>query len=205
MSVRPYMLPMKDADVRYIPQAFSSSEADADMQTLITALPWQQDDIKMFGRTVRIPRLQVWCGDKGTAYRYSGKTLQPHPWHPILRKLRERCESICGSPLNAVLGNYYRDGNDSMGWHADNEPELVAGSPIVSVSFGVERDFDFKHVDDSREKPCRYRLSLEHGSVLIMHGDTQKYWQHALPKRKRCERPRMNFTFRRITPYYHQR
>ena len=114
----------------------------------------------MFGRTVRIPRLQAWYGDANVDYRYSGKTMTPRPWQSDLLDLRQRCESVTGDKFNSVLANYYRDGQDSMGWHADNEPELLKGAANASISFGAPRDFDFKHVKDSKDQPLRQRVCI---------------------------------------------
>ncbi len=205
MSLRSFPLPMIDADVRYYPNFLAENDADALMQRLMSDLRWRQDDIKMFGRTVRIPRLQAWYGDANVDYRYSGKTLTPLPWQSDLLQLKYRCEAVTGNSFNSVLANWYRDGQDSMGWHADNEPELLQGAAIASISLGAARDFDFKHVNDTKHQPQRQRVVLEHGSLLVMAGNTQQFWQHALPKRQRCDTSRLNFTFRCIIPDYHSR
>ncbi len=203
MSCSVIQLPMIDADVRYYPNFIDSDTADQQLTDLLSVLHWQQDDIKMFGRTVRIPRLQAWYGDKNAQYRYSGKTMQPKPWHPQLLTLKSSCEALLNCQFNSVLANCYRNGEDCMGWHADDEPELVRNGIIASVSLGAERDFDFRHKHHSKEVPQQHRLTLEHGSLLVMNGDTQNYWKHALPRRKACKTPRINLTFRCIIPNYH--
>ena len=197
-------LPMIDANVRYYPDFFAHSQADDFFQQLMSDLQWQQDDIKIFGRTVRIPRLQAWYGDQNVKYRYSGRLLQPLPWHPLLWQIKQQCEQQLCVSFNSVLANYYRNGDDSMGMHSDNEPELTKDGVIASATFGAPRDFDFKHINHSQQQPCRYRLCLQHGSLLVMAGQTQTFWQHGLPKRRRCVLPRVNLTFRHVIPDFHQ-
>ncbi|MFQ3237020.1 MAG: alkylated DNA repair dioxygenase AlkB, partial [Paraglaciecola sp.] len=135
-------------------------------------------------------------GDNDALYRYSGLRLSPNPWTEALKELKVLCEKNCGQSFNSVLANCYRDGQDSMGWHSDNEAELGVQPVIASVSLGQIRNFDFRH-NTSGEK---YRQALESGSLLLMKGDTQLHWQHAMAKTTQVLQPRVNLTFRYVFP-----
>jgi len=159
---------------------------------LFHQIDWQQLSIKMFGKEVLQPRLQAWFGDR--SYQYSGLKLSPAPIPDFLLPIQKRCEQICHSRFNSVLINLYRNGEDSMGWHQDNETELGRNPVIASLSLGAERKFVLKH-NQTGEK-LAYQLSS--GSLLVMAGETQHFWKHALPKTKRVNTPRINLTFRWI-------
>lgn len=188
-------LPMVDADVDYIPNWLTHKHAKHLMDYFVPRLQWQQPSIQLYGKMHKIPRLQAWYGDANTQYEYSKLSMQPLPWEPRLFKLKQACEQQCDVAFNSVLANYYRDGNDSMGMHADNEPELGAEPVIASVSLGQARRFNFKH-NESKESQ---KILLEHGSLLIMRGKTQSYWQHGINKSKSHPGARLNFTFRFVT------
>ncbi len=187
-------LPMQDAKVWYRDHFIVPIEADQLFDELRQTLQWRQDHIKMYGKAVKIPRLQAWYGDKSSTYQYSGLTLQPLPWTACLLNLKARCEAACNTPFNSVLANYYRDGQDSMGMHADDEPELGDNPVIASLTFGAVRDFDFKH----RQTHQKMTIKLHHGSLLVMSGTTQKYWHHGIAKRASALGGRINLTFRNI-------
>ena len=157
---------------------------------MLDEIPWQQHDITLFGRTVPQPRLLAWIGDG--PYRYSGRTYAPGPWTPTLRAVKARVEATVGQRFDAVLCNRYRDGQDSMGRHSDDEPEL--GPVIASVSLGAVRTFVLRH----RHEPRVHRLPLAPGSLLVMAGATQRDWTHALPKTARPVGERINLTFRTL-------
>lgn len=140
------------------------------------------------------PRLSAWYGD--AAYTYSGKTRQPHAWMPILDALRQRIEIACQARFNSVLLNLYRNGQDSMGLHSDDEPELGPEPLIASLSLGAERRFVLRHKTLTDQ---RHTLTLAHGSLLLMAGRTQHAWKHGLPKAKSVAEPRINLTFRWLT------
>ncbi len=161
---------------------------------LLNQIAWQQYDIKLFGKSIPQPRLSAWYGDTGTSYTYSGLTLNPLPFTKELLTIKCKIEQAAETTFNSVLLNLYRDGNDSMGWHSDDEKELGQNPIIASLSLGSARTFIFKH---KHVKGLQVKQILEPGSLLIMQGNTQHYWQHALPKTKRAE-PRVNLTFRRI-------
>jgi len=190
-------IPIPDGDVRYFAGAFGPGEADSLFRELRAGIDWQQEDIVMFGRRRRVPRLVAWHGDPGATYRYSGVTHEPRPWTPALRRIQRRVEELTAQRFNAVLLNLYRDGRDGMGWHADDEPELGPDPAIASVSLGATRRFRMRH---RRRKQQVLDLELEHGSLLLMQGPTQHHWVHALPKTTRPVGERINLTFRRVAP-----
>lgn len=156
---------------------------------------WQRDHIKIYGNKVPLPRLTAWYGDAGTLYTYSGITSVPNPWNKGLLYIKHRLEQGCGFGFNSVLLNWYLDGEDHMGWHADDEVELGKNPVIASVNFGETRDFILRNNADRRQKIV---FPLCHGSVLIMAGAVQHYWQHSVPKRKRVSGSRFNLTFRQV-------
>lgn len=161
--------------------------------------------VRVYGRWHPIPRQQVAFGDAGLSYKFSGQTLPASPWPPLLLHMRDALSALTGVRFNFVLVNRYRDGNDHMGEHRDDEADLDAGAPIASLSLGAERPFVFKHRDARRPAPQRrdvptVKLVLEHGSLLLMNPPTNRLWFHALPRRKSCRQPRINLTFRKMLP-----
>ncbi|OMH34070.1 DNA repair protein [Motiliproteus sp. MSK22-1] len=188
-------LRLTDAVVSYDARFLSSALADHFLEQLTESLEWRQDQIQMFGRPVPIPRLQAWYGDTDAHYRYSGLNLQPQPWTRELCQLLGLIEEQTGVCFNSVLANLYRDGQDSVGWHSDNEPELGPSPIIASLTLGAVRRFCLRH---KKHKDQQHQLQLEHGSLLIMAGETQQHWLHALPKTKRPTAPRINLSFRQI-------
>lgn len=162
---------------------------------LVAETPWQQPQIQLYGRRHPLPRLVACYGDDEASYRYSGLIHRPLPWTPLLAEIRQRlCESL-GQPLNGVLLNYYRDGQDSMGWHSDDEAELGRNPLVASLNLGGTRRFDLRRKGYSR---IEHSLLLEAGSLLVMSGPTQHYWQHQVAKTRRPCAPRLNLTFRLI-------
>ena len=170
-------------------------DADELLDQLLGTLPWRQDRITIFGREHPIPREQCWIAGEGMTYRYSGQTLTPTPWPRWLRPCAERISETAGETFNSVLANLYRDGNDSMGWHSDDEPELGPAPIIASLSLGGQRRFRFRHRRDSKRT---LSLDLPHNSLLIMPAGLQDHWQHQLPKTRKAVAPRVNLTFRRL-------
>lgn len=172
-------------------------EADAErlLATLLRSLPWRQPRVRVFGREHPVPRLQSWHGDPQARYRYSGLTLTPEPWTAELAEIRDRIQAVTGHRFNSVLANLYRDGRDSMGWHADDEPELGEAPRVASFSLGAERDFALRRKGESRRAA---RLALRHNELLIMAPALQHHWQHSLPRRATLEAARVNLTFRLI-------
>lgn len=180
-------------DYTLITHFLSPETADQYFNTLSNELEWRQDQIKMFGKLVAIPRLQNFMGDPGIRYRYSGLTLTASGWHPVVKKIKELAEAASNTEFNAVLINLYRDGQDSMGWHKDDEPELGPEPTIVSVSLGATRRFLLRAADKTQ-----HELLLNSGSLLVMGPELQKHWQHSIPKTRKQIGPRINLTFRKI-------
>ena len=189
-------VPIPDADVLYL-RHLELSQADGQiLQRLIAEIPWRVQKVMVWGRQVLQPRLTAWYGDPGTNYAYSGIELHPQPWTPLLLDIKTRIEEVVGATFNSVLLNHYRNENDSIGFHSDDEPELGERPVIASLSLGEERTFVLKHKTLREAEPVRLRLAS--GSLLLMAGDAQRYWRHGIPKERRPCGPRVNLTFRRI-------
>lgn len=156
---------------------------------------WKQDYISLYGKKIPLPRLTAWYGDGGKAYTYSGITSTPNPWNKGLLHLKQEIEEFSGCSFNSVLLNWYRDGNDHLSWHADDEKELGENPTIASANFGETRDFVVRSNEDNSKKIL---FHLKHGTLLIMKGAMQHYWQHSVPKRKKAKKSRFNLTFRHI-------
>ena len=169
-------------------------EASTFFDKLSIETDWIQPQIRMFGKWVDQPRLVAWQSSEGLSYSYSGITLTASPYSDLVDAIARKIEIKTGLTFNSVLINYYRDGKDSMGWHADNEPELGKNPMIASLSLGSARDFVLKH---NQRSDLRKVFSLNSGSLLLMGKGIQKNWKHALPKRAHAG-PRINLTFRRI-------
>jgi len=162
-------------------------------------LRWSQPEIRLFGRTLKQPRLVAYYGDPRAVYAYSGTRLDPLGWTPVLEKLRHRIERFTGLPFNAVLVNAYRDGRDSMGWHADDERELGPRPAIASLSLGAARRFRFRsRARNSTERAETLGIVLENGSLLVMKPGCQEAFQHALPRTRKPVGLRINLTWRRV-------
>jgi alkylated DNA repair dioxygenase AlkB len=186
---------LPDAELAFDPHWLPQDEADAVLQSLTREIAWEQHRIRLFGRELDVPRLSCWVGDPGADYVYSRTRFEPRPWSATLSLLRERIEASTQASFNSVLANLYRDGQDSMGWHSDDEPELGLQPTIASLSLGASRRFVFRRRVSGGEQRT---LVLTHGSLLIMRGDTQQHWHHALPRTRRSLGMRINLTFRRI-------
>lgn len=184
---------LPDADIEYYPSFFNVEQSNDFFKKLQTEIPWQQDAITVFGKTLLQPRLTALFGNEGKPYSYSNIVMQPHKWNPILTFIKEEIENVCNKKFTTVLLNYYRDGKDSNGWHADNEKELGNNPLIASVSFGAKRAFHLQH---NTIKDAKQKIMLENGSLLIMSGETQHYWKHQIPKTAKDIGPRINLTFR---------
>jgi len=187
-------LKMQDADVYYYPTLFEKSIADQLFEILTTSIRWQQDDIKVFGKVYKQPRLTALYASNNNSYTYSNITMKPHQFTEELLLIKNKIETICSETFTSCLLNQYRNGQDSNGWHADNEKELGPEPAIASISFGEERAFHFKH----KTKDLKQKIVLQHGSLLLMRGKTQEHWLHQIPKSKKNMKPRINLTFRNI-------
>lgn len=185
-----------DGELYLLRGFYPRNTADRYFQDLLQGLAWQTEQIQIFGRLLTVPRLMAWYGDPDAHYRYSGVDHAPLPWSGVLLALKADLESVCQHGFNSVLANLYRDGRDSMGCHADNEPELGANPVIASLSFGDSRLFRLRH---NRSKQ-RLDIDLAHGDLLVMAGTLQHHWRHELPKTRQIKQARINLTFRRILP-----
>ncbi|OAI23238.1 MULTISPECIES: alpha-ketoglutarate-dependent dioxygenase AlkB family protein [Methylomonas] len=183
-----------DGELYWLRGFYPTASADDHFERLLTELTWQSEQIHLFGRWVTVPRLMAWYGDADAHYRYSGVDHAPLPWTAHLQALRGELETACEHPFNSVLANLYRDGRDSMGLHADDEPELGRNPLIASLSFGDSRLLRFRH-KRGRET---LDIDLAHGDLLIMAGSLQHHWRHELPKTRLAKQARINLTFRRI-------
>jgi alkylated DNA repair dioxygenase AlkB len=195
------VLSLPGADVRYAASWLTKDDADTLLDRLLDEISWEQHRLLMFGREVSAPRLSCWIGDPGATYVYSRTRFEPRAWTSSLIPLRARLEQFCGARFNSVLANLYRDGRDSMGWHSDDEPELGAQPVIASLSLGATRRFRLRRRLPRGTRPTAadvLDMPLTHGSLLCMAGDTQRLYQHDLPKRAGVGAPRINLTFRYI-------
>ena len=184
-----------DADVVHFPSIFNTLEADYLLEQLLENVIWQQEKIKIYGQIHKLPRLTAWYGDEGKRYTYSGITVYSLNWINPLSEIKRRIEEVSGDLFNSVLINRYRDGSDSISWHADDEHELGPCPLIGSLSFGEARSFQMKH----KFRDEKFKITLEHGSYLLMKGNTQRNWLHRIPKSKRPLGERISLTFRQIS------
>jgi alkylated DNA repair dioxygenase AlkB len=189
-------IPISDAEVYYLSHLEMGRDDEAILNQMIAEIPWRQENILVWGKIHPQPRLTAWYGDRGAAYTYSGITLNPMPWSDLLLDIKGRVETASAASFNSVLVNYYRDNRDSMGFHSDDEPELGVRPTIASLSLGEERTFIMKHKINKLLKPVR--IGLASGSLLLMQGETQRYWTHGIGKESRPCGPRINLTFRCI-------
>ncbi|MDR6301158.1 alpha-ketoglutarate-dependent dioxygenase AlkB family protein [Mesonia maritima] len=186
---------MEYAEVFHYPEFFSKKEADNYFKNLQKNIPWQQDTIKVFGKTHLQPRLTAFFASNNLNYSYSNITMKPHHFSEKLKEIKHKIETETQHYFTSCLANLYRDGKDSNGWHADDEKELGKNPVIASVSFGTERVFKFRKKEDHK---IQHKMILEHGSLLIMKGETQHFWQHQIPKTQKKIGERINLTFRNI-------
>ena len=191
---RQEILPSKGEAV-YYPRFFGEDESHTFYELLKNDIAWKQEPIWMFGKQVMQPRLTALYGNPSISYGYSGIRMEAKGWTDFLIDIKKRAEEVAQTEFTHVLLNYYRDGQDSMGWHRDNEPELGPNPIIASISFGAPREFQFRRYAD---KNTKRKVVLENGSLLLMGGECQHAWEHQLPKRAGVHGPRINLTFRRI-------
>ena len=184
------------ADMRLIEGLFSPQDSAHLAEKLDQEIQWRQDHIRIFGKTMALPRLTAWHGDPGKGYCYSGISMSPKPWTEALLGIKAKAETAAGTRFNSVLLNKYLDGRDSMGWHSDDEPELGPDPVIASVSFGATRRIVLKHKFDKTLETIS--TDLTDGSLLLMQGAAQRVWLHQVPKTRKAVGMRINLTFRTI-------
>jgi alkylated DNA repair dioxygenase AlkB len=190
---RANLLP-QDGQVFYYGAIFNLELADEYLENLFSTIPWKNDEAIMYGKHITTARKVAWVGDANYHYTYSGTTKEATPWTPLLLDLKSKVEELSNTTFNSCLLNLYHNGSEGMGWHSDDEESLGKNTTIASVSLGAVRKFAFKH------KSTRESLSLmmEHGSLMVMKGETQTFWEHCLLKSTRVVDPRVNLTFRTI-------
>jgi alkylated DNA repair dioxygenase AlkB len=181
-----------DGEAYYISNFIESNDARKLFLLLQEEINWSYEELNLFGKKIVLSRKVAFYGDYGLTYTYSKRLKEATVWSPILEKIKILVSEILGVSFNACLLNYYHSGNEGMGWHSDNELDLVEYATIASVSLGDSRDFVFKHKSTKET----VRIRLESGSLLLMKGSIQEHWLHALPKTKKSLNPRINLTFR---------
>ena len=185
---------IENGEYLFYPIFFTKSESDIFFQKLKSEIEWKQESMNMYGKKINFPRLTAWYGDNDKPYSFSGITLSPKVWNEELVSIKNKIEPIAKVDFNSVLLNRYRDGNDSISWHTDAEKELGINPVIASVNFGATRKFQLRHIK-TKEK---LEIELTHGSLLIMQGEMQHFWQHQVPKTSQKVGERINLTFRVI-------
>jgi len=178
----------------YDPAWLSPAEADQALGALRDELAWEQREIVLFGRRILQPRLIAWAGELG--YRYSGQTLEPRAFTPAAQRLLARVRAQTGVLFNHVLVNRYRSGEDSMGLHADDEPELGPDPVVAIVSLGTARRLVIK--PRRKADRARHDLELGHGALVVMGGTCQRHYVHGVPRQAGIQGERISLTFRRL-------
>lgn len=187
------LLELLDGKCTFVREFLNSKDSIRLYETMLDKVPWTQDKLTLYGKTHLAPRMSCWMADANLSYRYSNMTMQPTPWLAELKELTHAVGTQTGVDFNSVLVNHYRNGQDSNGWHADNEPELGPDPIVASLSLGGTRDFRLRHNASKKT----HTLALTSGSLLIMYSGMQTHWQHTIPKRAHAE-SRINLTFRYI-------
>jgi len=187
---------LKDGKLWYMPNFMPDEKAVQYFNSLLATINWKQEEIKMYGKVHPVPRQTAWYGYEGYDYKYSGIMCNPEPWTKELLEIKKVIEHFLpGEDFNSVLLNLYRNGNDKVSWHADDEPELGVNPTIASVSLGAVRRFDLKHKVDPTQN---LQIELKSGSLVVMMGALQHNWLHQIPVQKKISDPRINLTFRTI-------
>ena len=184
----------QDGTVNYFGKILEEEKANQFYLKLLNEIEWRNDEAVIFGKKIITKRKVAWYGDENFEYTYSNSTKKALKWTQELLELKKLTEEKTGEKFNSCLLNLYHDGNEGMAYHSDGERDLKKNGAIASLSFGAERKFSFKH-KTTKEK---VELTLANGSLLVMKGETQKYWLHRLPPTKKIFTPRINLTFRTI-------
>jgi len=188
-------LQLQDAEIEYHPQFFGLEDANALFDKLYQNTQWVEEDIRVYGKIYKQPRLTAFFANNQKKYGYANISMIPQPFPPLLNAIKTKVEAATQTQFSSCLLNLYRDGQDSNGWHADDEKELGLNPVIASVSLGAERLFHLKH---KKIKTLKHKLNLQNGSLLLMKGETQHHWLHQIPKTKKPLGKRINLTFRLI-------
>jgi alkylated DNA repair dioxygenase AlkB len=184
----------QNATIKFSSDFLNTQVADLYFQKLFSSIPWKENEVILFGKRYKTPRLESFHAIEEKSYTYSGNKLIAHAFTKELLELKDQIEAVTDAKFNCVLVNLYRNGNDSNGWHADNEKELGKNPSIASLSLGITRRFDLKHIENQE----KISFDLNHGSLLLMEGETQHFWKHQIAKSKKIHEPRINLTFRWI-------
>lgn len=192
----PFELISSEGKSLYYGQVFSEASANTYFQKLASTINWKNDEVVVYGKRYITSRKTAWYGDMDTYYTYAGTKHKPLTWTNELHEIKTHVEKITGAQYNSCLLNLYHNGNEGMSWHRDNEKEIKPNSTIASLSLGAERVFRFKNITSKQV----IEIKLQHGSLLTMEGTIQHHWMHCLPKTKKVNMPRINLTFRLITP-----
>ncbi len=192
-NLRENLLP-EDGEVLYFDNVISRRESERFFENLMEEVSWKNDEVIMFGKRIITSRKTAWYGDHPFSYTYSKVPREALPWTPHLFELKQIVEQVSAETYNSCLLNLYHSGEEGMGWHSDDEKELLKNGAIASVSLGADRKFVFKH----RQNAQKVEVSLQNGSLLLMKGETQTHWVHRLPPSKKVAKPRINLTFRTI-------
>lgn len=193
MALDKLQLDLIDSDITYYPSFIDIPKANVYFNHFRSTIPWQQDDIKVFGKVYPQPRLTAMYGTVNKTYSYSNIVMRPRPFTLELMEIKKKLGEVIAVDFNTCLLNRYRDGKDSNGWHADDEKELGQNPIIASISLGHERPFNLRH---KKDKALRHKIVLEHGSLLLMKEETQHFWHHQVPKTSKTIGERINLTFR---------
>jgi alkylated DNA repair dioxygenase AlkB len=177
----------RNGNVTYLPDVFHPAQDY--FNQLKNTCCWQSEEVKVYGKWHKLRRQSAWYGTAD--YRYAGQIKTAQPWLPVLLEIKTQVEELTKDSYQGVLLNYYPDGLAGMGWHTDDERDLVVNAAIASVSFGATRRFDLRHQDGEK-----LSINLVDGSVLIMAGELQQYWKHQVPVQRKIKEPRINLTFR---------
>lgn len=186
----------KDGLLVHVRHFIAHEEALDLHEQLLNELAWHTESIRIYGQSIQSPRRLCWVGDREAVYTYSGIVHHPLPWRPVLLEIKTRLSAFTGQAFNSVLCNLYRDGNDSMGWHADNEKELGSDPVLGSLSLGETRIFRIRH----RKTGETHSIDVENGSLIIMAGPLQQYWRHCVPRTGTAPKTRINLSFRKVLP-----
>jgi len=190
----PISLLKKDGIANYYGSILDEKDANDYLENLVESIEWRNDEVVVYGKKIVTKRKVAWYGDKPFDYTYSNTTKKALPWTNELLELKKRVEEETGETFNSCLLNLYHNGSEGVAWHSDDEITLKRNGAIASLSFGAERKFSFKHKRTNET----VSLVLQHGSLLVMQGETQKYWLHSLPATKKIDEPRVNLTYRTI-------